>query len=356
MNKIRSVVGFNPISVATFLFVLVMGLGIQENIEANDKIAGCVTACVDSVGSFVKRHPKKFIALGVLGGTAATACGAYIGYRSGPEIVAKYSFWKNDEFRLLGFDPKYKGLPTGKNDKTPRVIFLCGWDGRDKNPIQELEKLTGDKVKVVTFDFGNANGWPIRSESVGGSYDAQAALFAVIKCLENGCPVTIVGLSRGGATAVTLLHMIEFPNKYKSIWRKFGVTKGFWGALDYEKISKIKNSIKKTYINNSYFGLCSVLCVSKRANTMIKLAIMPFTKFDFYEPLDRLKDLSGKGWNLEVGVKIDDFVGNLHDKTLQNLCEQNTSWSFHDKNKRHLDYSKSIASIARECMVKSTGV
>ncbi len=253
--------------------------------------------------------------------------------------------------RLLGFDPKYKNLPTDADRGKSMVIFLSGHNGLDPNPIRKIDGING--IKVITFDFGNLHDGRhhISQESVGGSFDAQAALYPVIKCVEMGCPVIINGLSRGGGAAVTLMHMIEFPNKYRKIWKKFGFVKsdGFCGmTLDHDRIEQLKKNIQKVYLNNSILKLSQAL---GPIEAFVYRVFGPLvTKMDWREPYSRIKELPGKGWNVEIGVSRNDvqFGSNTCEEFLDDLCETDDKWAFHHENKHHLDYQTSIDSIIGE--------
>jgi len=248
------------------------------------------------------------------------------------------------------FDPCYQGLPQDENDKTPRIIFLCGHNGYGR---QQIQKVNAPDRKVVVFDFPNigrncSSLWKLRSENTGGTHDAQVALYSVIKCADNECPIILSGLSRGGAAVITLLHMLSFPDEYKHIWGKFGVTKG--SDLDYEKIDKIKKQIKKVYIDNPFLSLQTVFgpFIGKVARVML-----PFiAKFDFHEPRTLLDKLIGQDWIVDIRVALRDYeVGNRFDDELKALCEGEPGWNFFKVNQGHCEVSTTRENIKNYCFV-----
>jgi len=365
----------NRFSYKKLLVILILALGLQISPQTNasDFLKSATIGCA-----------KLGLKAGVLTGAGLLA------YRNTPEFIAKTKakIDSNELVAKLGYNPKFENLPKNENDNTPRLLTAAGLNGLGNERPKKLHS-PGVLEVVKYLHANNANTLPFRSLGLGGTHDALTFLYGALKCADAGCPMDWKGTSRGAATCITSAHAVEFPHKHKWLWKTLEATEGpwYWKKLDVKRIKKIKKLTDTVYIDNpflaltetplfininEFFGLflphqlskITPLSVQKCIPSFIqdqqtrlkitekiaKFICIVFTKMDWTDPIDRLRELRGKGWKFEIGtmLKNDHDVGNRLDPELIRLCEEDSDWNYHNKNMDHLDDEENTEKIRKK--------
>lgn len=266
---------------------------------------------------------------------------------------------KTEAEQLFGYNPNYTAYVPGDKKVAVQVLhgFGCRRGENYKAYFPGNEHYTG-----VFFDFKDTlffknRSWNLealrgaRSINLGQAPDAEVALYSLIQTHKVGGQSIIFGHSRGGATAITMLHMMEFPEYYIKSWEKLGYTKkivvkgrlwnGTKSIIDADKLTALKKSIKKIFIEKPLLNINHII------NGSLQCSLDSTTAFRRHaqQPIELLNDLVDKGIAINFTLaEHDDMVSNRADAQLMELAHK-AGWTVTKVAEDHNDVKTTISMI-----------
>lgn len=116
----------------------------------------------------------------------------------------------------LGYDPCIEYIPDTSQTTKKINVYLHGWKGNKRSNLRK-SLFT---APAVIFDFPDAkrdNKVSLRHASFGQKADIMPTVFVLDAIVQSGLAqqINLIGFSRGGATAINTIALLNKPQRYK---------------------------------------------------------------------------------------------------------------------------------------------
>ncbi len=290
---------------------------------------------------------QKSVAIGT-GGVGVLGAGALAIWRAHPFVLKKVLNQQRSVkkvVKILGYDPQFSAYaiedvnfinpsPLLKSELITKIrknatAILTAHGFGDNNLAGHILR-EGNFISVGANFRDAAKLLPmgLRFTNLGQAPDASVLLYELVKCHRLGAKRIIgFGHSRGGAAFITLLHMLTFPDRYKTYFRAMGLENSD-GTLKMYAIEQLKRMLYHLILAHPLVSIPSTL---KHVHGPLRfLTISLLTVVADYNPFEKTQlamleeiYMSNQGPLPPLTISLcprDEVVGTVHNKDLQKIA------------------------------------